>query len=334
MDNNFWKKFRVGIFMGGPSSEHEVSLASGKAVYKALKEEGLDAIPIILPRNLDTAYVDIANLLNQILEEQDIDLVFNSLHGRFGEDGQLQQILDNLGIAYTGSGAKTTALAMDKVSSRKLFERINIPQPRYVVLAHPEISNFSRKYFCPKLTFPFPAVVKPARGGSSIGVSIVEKAEYLGDAVRLAFTYDERIIIEEYISGDEITVGILDDEPLPVIQIVPQEKFYNYKAKYQDDKTQYLIPAPIDMSLQEEARMQALKAHRGLGCISFSRVDMVLSREGVPFVLEVNTIPGLTSHSLLPKAAKAIHISFNQLCLIMLESASDKKHMPSHAGIS
>jgi len=311
MDFLFWKKFKIGVFMGGPSSEHEVSLRSGKAVYTALKELGLNAVPVILPKDLDSWTDDLENLFKELFNDSKINLVFNVLHGRFGEDGEFQKILEKLNILYTGSDSRASYLGMNKIASRKIFEKEGIPVPKYRVLK--EKDSFERE-------FPLPCVVKPAKGGSSIGVSIVEKKEELEKAIDLAFSYDDEIIVEEYIPGKEITVGILEDKPLPVIQIVPQRKFYSYEAKYQDKGTAYLLPPPISKSLQERAQIQALRAHKALGCKGFSRIDMILNNEGIPVVLEVNTIPGLTSRSLLPKAAQAMEIDFPQLCLKILES--------------
>ncbi|MCM8798323.1 MAG: D-alanine--D-alanine ligase [Candidatus Omnitrophica bacterium] len=301
--------------MGGPSAEHEISLKSGEAVYTALKELGLDVVPVILPKDFDISADNLECLFKELLQESGIDLVFNALHGNFGEDGKLQKILEKLKVPYTGSNSRASYLGMNKVASRKIFQEAGIFIPKYKVL---DKSNFSQ------IDFTFPCVVKPASGGSSIGVSIVEKEENLPQAITLAFDYDEKIIIEEYIPGKEVTVAILEERPLPVIQIIPRQRFYSYEAKYKDKHTAYLLPAPISKSLQEKAQEQAIKAHRSLGCSGFSRVDMILSREGEPVVLEVNTIPGLTCRSLLPKAAQAVNINFPQLCIKILKSALAK----------
>ncbi|MCM8784046.1 MAG: D-alanine--D-alanine ligase [Candidatus Omnitrophica bacterium] len=298
--------------MGGPSPEHEISLKSGTAVFNALKELGLEAVSVVLPRDLEERVSNLEGLFKELLDDSRIDVVFNTLHGNFGEDGTFQKILENLKVPYTGSNSKASYLGMDKIASRRIFEDADIPVPSYRILD-------KRKSV--RIDFSLPLVVKPARGGSSIGVSIVEEKEHLQKAIDLAFNYDERIIIEEYIQGKEITVAILEDRALPVIQIVPQRKFYSYEAKYKDRETGYLLPAPIGKDLQEKAKINAVKAHRALGCSGFSRVDMILSKEGIPVVLEVNTIPGLTSRSLLPKAAQAEDISFPYLCLKILESA-------------
>ncbi|MCM8784394.1 MAG: D-alanine--D-alanine ligase [Candidatus Omnitrophica bacterium] len=303
--------------MGGPSVEHEISLKSGKAVYTALKELGLKVIPVILPKDFDTLADKLEYLFRELLEESGINLVFNALHGNFGEDGKLQKILEKLEIPYTGSDSQASYLGMDKVASRKIFKKSGIPVPKYKILY--KKSNFN------EIDFTFPCVIKPARGGSSIGVSIAEKKEDLAKALAIAFNYDDELIVEEYIVGKEITVAILENKPLPVIQIVPQQRFYSYEAKYKDRNTRYLLPAPINKIIQEKAQEQAIKAHHSLGCSGFSRVDMILNKESVPVVLEVNTIPGLTSRSLLPKAAQAMDISFPELCLKILKSALDKK---------
>ncbi|MGE4357641.1 MAG: D-alanine--D-alanine ligase [Candidatus Omnitrophota bacterium] len=315
MELSYWKNLKIGVFMGGPSSEHDISLKSGRAVFSALRELGLKAIPVILPRDLEWWNDSLEGLFKELLEEAEIDVVFNALHGNFGEDGKFQKILENLGFPYTGSDSRASYLGMDKIESRKVFEKAGIPVPRYKIL---ENSKFDT------IEFSYPCVVKPARGGSSIGVSIVEKEEDLHKAIDLAFTYDRKVIIEEYIEGKEVTVAILGDKALPLIQIIPRRKFYSYEAKYKDKETCYLLPAPIRKDLQEKAQTVAKKAHCVLGCRGFSRVDMILNKEGVPVVLEINTIPGLTSRSLLPKAAQAENISFPQLCLKILESALAK----------
>lgn len=313
MDYRFWKRFKIGVFLGGPSTEHEISLKSGEAVYSALKELGLKVSLVFLPKDLVLDSVE--ELFKELFYQSKINLVFNALHGKFGEDGKFQKILESLNIPYTGSDSKASRLGMDKIASRKIFEKEGISVPGY------EIVN---KNNSSKIEFPLPCVVKPARCGSSIGVSIVEQKKDLKKAVDLAFNYDNEVIIEEYIPGKEITVAILEDIPLPVIQIVPRQRFYSYQAKYQDKQTRYLLPAPINKKLQKIIQEQALKAHRALGCNGFSRVDMILNKAGIPVVLEVNTIPGLTSRSLLPKAAQAVDISFPQLCLKILETVFKK----------
>ncbi len=292
---------RIGILMGGPSAEREVSFRSGKAVLEALLSKGHNAKPV----ELDT-------VTKEELKSLDIDVAFIALHGSFGEDGQLQSMLEELNIPYTGSRVAASRLAMDKVASRGRFRRNGLSVPKYEAL---------RNGANPNLKFGMPVVVKPSAQGSSVGLSIIDCFDDLKGAVNKAFEFGEEVIIEEYIEGKEITVGIMEDKPLPVIQIVPKRRFYDYVAKYTSGMTEYLVPAPISKVEHEAAQQAGLTAHKCLGCRSFSRVDMILNKENVPVVLEVNTIPGLTQLSLLPKAAWQAGIEFPELCEKMLESA-------------
>ncbi len=308
MDRNFG---RIGVLMGGPSAEREISLRSGKAVLEALLSKGYDARPIELYKPTKVQ-----------LKTLDIDVAFIALHGSFGEDGQLQSMLEELNIPYTGSRVKASRLAMDKIASRKLFQRVRLSVPNYEVLINgaSPVRKFSNGTN-PNIKFGMPVVVKPSAQGSSVGLTIVDRIEQLQGAINRAFEFGEEIIIEEYIEGKEITVGILKDQPLPVIQIVPKRRFYDYVAKYTSGMTEYLVPAPISKVEFKTAQEAGLRAHNCLGCRSFSRVDMILNNDGIPIILEVNTIPGLTQLSLLPKAAKVAGIEFSELCEKMLESA-------------
>lgn len=305
---------RIGILMGGPSTEREVSLISGKAVYEALKQLGLEATAIDI--TTDNIKENI-----RLIKSHRINCAFLALHGHFGEDGQIQEILDILKVPYTGSGALSSKLAMDKITSRKVFEVYGLAVPRYKL--HDRIS-YNRNLKIHN-TLNLPLVVKPATHGSSIGVSFVNKKEDLGKAADWAFSFDERILIEEYIAGREITVGILDDKALPVIEIIPKKEFFNYEAKYQLGMTDYVVPAELEENVAERIKYTAVLAHRLLGCFGCSRVDMILGKDNTPFILEVNTIPGLTSTSLLPKAAKTVGIEFSQLCLKLIELAYEKR---------
>ena len=299
-------KIRIGVLMGGSSSERKVSLKSGKAVCEALKSLGLEAVAIDIQRE-DRNYV------KDLLLSYDIGLAFLALHGAFGEDGRIQAILEEMGLAYTGSGTRSSALAMDKLASRRIFEKEALNVPRCVVLERGRrgIGNFS----------DYPAVVKPVSGGSSIGLSIVDNPADLKLAVELAFKYDRKIMIEEYIPGREFTVGILDNLPLEAIEIKPKSRFFDYKAKYEDDQTEYIVPARVPLKTMQALKSAALRAHNGLGCFFFSRADIILSNDSRLFVLEVNTIPGFTSTSLLPKAALCEGITFPELVLKITHSA-------------
>lgn len=295
---------RIGVLMGGSSAEREVSFRSGKAVLNALLERGHKA-----------AAVELGTPTIEQLRVLDIDAAFIALHGTFGEDGRIQAMLEEVDIPYTGSNVNASRLGMDKVASKKLFRENGLYVPDYEVLTDKTL---------PRLRFGRPFVVKPSAQGSSVGVSIVEEIEDLKEAVIKAFDFGDAVLIEEFIPGKEVTVGILDERPLPVIQVVPKRKFYDRVAKYTTGMTEYLVPAPI--SEKEAAKIQAaaVLAHKSLDCRSFSRVDMILGADGRVAVLEVNTIPGMTQLSLLPKAAAAAGIDFPQLCEKMLESAYEK----------
>lgn len=304
---------RIGVLMGGPSTEREISLKSGKAVYESLKQFGFDVV-----------YIDIKTDSREenirLIKSYRINCAFIALHGCFGEDGQMQEILDNLKIPYTGSGVMASRLAMDKIASRKIFEIHGLNVPKYKIV---DLYSYSANLnICDNLKFPL--VIKPVTHGSSIGLSIVDKKENLDKAVELAFRFDKRLLIEEYIKGREITVGILGNEALPVIEIIPKKRFFDYQAKYQPGMTDYVVPAKLERELTKKIKDAALSSHRLLDCFGCSRVDMILSQNNIPFVLEVNTIPGLTQTSLLPKAAKTVGIEFSQLCIKLLELAYER----------
>lgn len=303
--SGFGGKFgRIGVLAGGPSNERQISLRSGKAVHNALLEEGLDSI-----------FLDVRNDMDEIIKNSCIDIAFITLHGRFGEDGTVQKMLEDAGIPYTGSGVEASALALDKAASKNVFIKNSIPVPKHVVLGR------NKENLGDAGGLGMPVVVKPHLEGSSIGLSIVRQKELLEGAVDKAFEYGDKVLIEEYIDGRELTVGILEDKPLPVIEIVPRNRVYDFDAKYKDSDTRYLVPAPIPDTVAEDARSLGALAHKALGCRSFSRVDIMMNKSGDLFVLEVNTIPGMTERSLLPKAASAAGLRFGQLCVKILENA-------------
>lgn len=301
---------RVGVLMGGPSSEREVSLKSGKAVLSALLDSGVEAVGIdIITDSIEE------NI--KLLKEHNLNGVFIALHGRFGEDGGIQEILEKIGLPYTASGVGASRLAMDKVSSLEILKGGGLCVPKFQFIEKPDY--LKKRAF--KNNLGLPLFVKPANHGSSIGLSLVERDGELSPAIQLAFQFDERVIIEEYISGRELTVGILGDEALPVIEIIPKNKFFDFQAKYQAGLTQYIIPARLEEDTFRKVQRAALEAHRLLGCSGCSRADIILSKGGSPYLLEVNTIPGMTSTSLLPKAARIAGVDFNQLCIKLLELA-------------
>jgi D-alanine-D-alanine ligase len=310
---------RVGVLMGGPSSERGISLKSGQAVLSALLDSGIEAVGIDIVT--DKTHENI-----ELLESYNLDGVFIALHGRFGEDGAIQEILEKMNLPYTASGAKASRLAMDKIGSLKIFRQAGLCVPESQVL---EKSAYRKNSVLLKNRVlnsqpGLPLVVKPANHGSSIGLSFVERTEEMAAAIDLAFQFDEAIVIQEYIYGRELTVGVLDEVALPVIEIIPKNKFFDFAAKYQSGLTEYIIPAVLEKSTAKKVQQVALEAHKLLGCFGCSRTDIILSKDGRPYILEINTIPGMTSTSLLPKAAKITGIDFNQLCLKLLESAYAK----------
>ena len=305
---------RIGILLGGPSSERTISIKSGNAVYDALFSLGYDVIRIDVK--------EISSFKKEIARSG-IDVAFIALHGRFGEDGGVQQLLDEAAIPYIGSGVQASRIALDKISSKKVFIEHNIPTPDYIT-----VNKAQRELFLqgsnPSL-FSLPFIVKPSKEGSSIGMSLVHTYDMIAVALNDAFRYDDNVLVEKYIEGDDITVGILNEIPLPVVSIKPKEVFYNFEAKYTNGMTEYVVPARLSDKVTKTVQELALSAHRVLGCDSFSRVDMLIDKKDNSLsVLEVNTIPGLTSSSLLPKAAKAAGINFGQMCVDMVRMALEK----------
>jgi len=316
------KQKRVGVLMGGPSSERDISIKSGKAVFRALKKNNINAVSYELAMPLNTnGYIQ---SVKEKIGAMDIDIAFIALHGEFGEDGTIQKILEEIKIPYAGSKTRASKLAIDKIDSREIFEKNNIPMPRYNVVVRGEVLpdepvSDNIKIFFKELSMPI--VVKPSTEGSSIGLSMVDSENSLYKAVSNAFKYSDRVIIEEYIEGREITVGILEDRALPVVEIIPKNRFFDFEAKYNKGATDYKVPAEIDKEKYRECQEMALLAHKVLGARFFSRVDMILDKDGTPYILELNTIPGLTETSLLPLAAAEAGIDFNQLVLKILESS-------------
>jgi D-alanine-D-alanine ligase len=302
---------RIGVLMGGVSRERAISLKSGRAVYKSLKEYGLEVAAIDIKTEEPAKTI-------RLLRDSRIDIAFIALHGYFGEDGTVQGLLQQLGIPYTGSGVLASRRALNKIISRRLFCRMGLTVPRHKIIERQRPSTNL------KFDFDFPLVVKPCQQGSSIGLSIVDTKRALDRALEKAFSFDNQIIVEEYIAGREITVGLLAQKPLPVIEIVPRRRFFDYQAKYSRGMTDYIVPAKLNNKITRRVQAAAVLAHKSLGCYGISRVDMILAQENI-FVLEVNSIPGLTQRSLLPKAAAAAGINFTRLCIRLLELGYEKK---------
>jgi D-alanine-D-alanine ligase len=290
--------------MGGRSAEREISLKSGTMVLNALRKSGVDAHAFD-PRDSGL----------EELKAQRFERVFIALHGRLGEDGTVQGALEYLGIPYTGSGVMASALAMDKWRTKLLWQAAGLPTPAWeLVTARTDPAGLAAR-------LKLPLMMKPAREGSSIGMSKVISVEKIAPARELAARYDDVVIAERFVEGVELTAGILGDEPLPLIRLETPREFYDYEAKYFADDTRYILPCGLSADQERSLQALSLEAFRVLGCSGWGRVDLMLDRAGKPSLLEVNTIPGMTDHSLVPMAARAKGISFEDLCLRILESA-------------
>ena len=314
---------RVAVLMGGTSSEREVSLNSGSNVLEALRARGIDAhavdgIPALIEALCGSGLGRDAYGQDQSQPRPlpQFDRVFNILHGNKGggEDGVLQGLLEALGVPCTGSGVLGTALAMDKIRTKQVWLSLGLPTPRYIRLAK------GRDVHAAARTLGLPVIVKPSCEGSSVGVSRVFNDADLDAAVELAARYPGEMLMEQLIEGQELTVGVLGDVALPSIRIVPAGEYYDYHAKYISDDTQYLCPG-LEGEAEEEIRKLALEAFHAIGCEGWSRVDVMRDKAGKFYLLEVNTAPGMTSHSLVPKAAAQIGIDFQTLCWKILETS-------------
>jgi D-alanine-D-alanine ligase len=316
MTNPSVEKFgRIGILMGGVSSEREISLKSGKAITEALLRQGGDVIALDITDGAEEA-------ISSLLEKADMDLAFIALHGRLGEDGTIQSILENANIPYVGSGVEASRLALNKALAQNLFKKNGINVPPFVVLSKNDPFDIPKVI---EALGGFPIVVKPACEGSSIGINFAKTTEELSSAIECAWQYGDTVLMEQHIKGKELTVGILGKEALPVIEICPKEEFFNFKAKYTKGMTDYIVPAPIPEDMSVKIQRAAMVAHNVLGCEDFSRVDFILDEDQTYYILEINTIPGFTATSLLPKAAQQRGISFDQLCYQLITFAYGKK---------
>ena len=300
-------KLKIAVLTGGIGSERDISLQSGRCVAEALKEAGFQvATADIRPDNLE------------ILNDSSVDVFFPALHGKFGEDGQLQQILEDRSLLYTGSGPKASEATFDKMASKKLFEQAGVATPAAIEfgpetdisLLEEHLRDFTNEY-----------VIKPIRQGSSVGVSIVSTPHEAVVAARKTFSEYGDCMIEEFVPGSEVTVSILHGRPLPIIEVRTQSGFYDYHAKYIDEQTEYLFDTITEKAVAANIRRAAVDCFNALGCRHFARVDFILSDEEIVYALEANTIPGFTSHSLLPKAAAKAGLSMSDLCTEIVEAA-------------
>lgn len=298
------KNAEVLVIAGGVSRERDISLESGRSVFKALKAAGLKV-----------SFIDLISLKTLYKQKREkMQAAFIILHGGYGEDGTVQKILEEKQIPYTGSGPLASSLAMNKVRSKEVFQEIGLKVPAWETVRRD----------CVKMPeVGFPCVIKPAEEGSSFGLSVVRNLKEYEQAAESLSSFEGAIIAEEFIPGREMTVGILKDEPLPVIEVFVAEDVYDFGAKYSSELTEYKVPASITHEVKNRIQQAALSAHRGLGCRCFSRADFRLDKNGDLYLLEVNTIPGLTNRSLLPKAASEAGVDFTELCVKMIEDCFD-----------
>lgn len=304
------RSLRVAVLMGGPDAEHEVSLRSGSQVLQALQEAGLEATAIVVDR---PEVEDLRRL--------DAEVVFPALHGPFGEGGPLQERLEAAGVAFVGCGSAASRLGMDKLACKRVVAAAGVPTPE----AEPLVPGLPSR-------IETPAVIKPVEDGSSVGVRLCDTPRELAEARRELEPRFPRLMIERRVRGREITVGLLDGHPLPIIEIVPAHGFYDYEAKYLRDDTRYLIDPTIDASVAEACRRLAVVAWNAIGCRDLARVDFLLDEDG-PWFLEINTMPGMTDHSLLPKAAAKAGCPMPVLCRTLAERAWSRSTRPAAAPI-
>jgi len=293
--------------MGGISSERAVSLQTGEGVQKALTDLGYDTVPLDWHSETNPA---------KLVHESGVDVIWNALHGTLGEDGAVQGLLDCLGVPYTGSGVLASALAMDKIASKRLYDALGIPTPPWLVVqSASEVKDALAR-------FGLPLVIKPGQEGSSVGVSVVSEKENLAQGFLEASKHGGPVLVERYIPGAELHIGVLDGRILGSIEVRPASGFYDYEAKYERDDTQYIIPPGVPGEHVRAAEAVALTAYEATGCAGHGRVDIRVGDGGHPYVLEVNTLPGMTSHSLLPKIAIHGGMSYGHLCETILDCAS------------
>jgi D-alanine-D-alanine ligase len=329
-------EIKIALFVGGTSPEREVSKASGKAIYGAIKSLGYPCI-LIDPafgtdqpkeeekffNKKDYTKIKNENIIKTINSDllNDIDLVFLALHGKSGEDGTIQSMLNLRNIKYTGSGIFSSMISMDKAFSKSLFRVNDVNTADWFTIDKKfDIDATTKKIM---ENFGFPCVVKPNDQGSTVGLAIVKKGNEIKEALNLALRYSDLTLIERYIPGREMTVAILDDEPLPVLEIIPKSGFYDYKSKYTSGMSEYIVPAKIPEDVFLKIQQQALMAFKSLRCKVYARVDFRLDENNVAYCLEVNTLPGMTSTSLVPKMANVIGISFEQLIDTIIRKSLD-----------
>lgn len=321
------RKLKVGVLMGGPSAEHEVSLASGKTVLAHLDDKKYKAIPVKITKNGKWTMEGKTTTHDKAIKS--CDILFNALHGTYGEDGKIQALIEHYGARYTGSGIGASSLGMDKYQSRQIFSLVGMKTPRTMKVIKGQNNTAQINFFASKIV-GFPVVIKPCSSGSSVGVGIAHSTKELADKLGEAFVYDKIALIEEYITGREFTCSVLDNgktaEPkaLEVTEIIPVQdhSFFNYKAKYTEGHAEHITPAKLDTIDYAKVQTAAAKAHSLIGCRGYSRTDMILKKGTHDiYVLEINTLPGLTPTSLLPQAAGAAGLTITQLLDHIIEAS-------------
>ncbi len=305
-----WKGKKVGVLMGGVSKEREISLKTGTALGNALMRRGYDVVLIDIGED---AYHDIA--------EAHLDVAVVALHGKFGEDGCIQGLLEMMRIPYTGAGVLGSSVGMDKVVCNRVVRQLGIPVPDDFIFT---VGQDNPEHFTDSLVIDFPVIVKPSREGSTINVTIVEHPKDLIEAIEVAAQSDTKVLVEHFIKGKEITVGVLNGKALPVLEVAPKSGFYDYASKYTKGKTEYIVPARISEELSSKLSLWSEQIFRAIECSGAARVDFMVDGKENAFFLEINTIPGMTELSLVPKAAQHIGMSFDDVAEAMLESASLK----------
>ena len=300
------KQQKIAVLMGGTSAEREVSLNSGNAVLNALRTQGYDAHPV------DPKEVPVLEL-----KQQGFERAFNILHGRGGEDGIIQGALEQIGLPYTGCDVMTSALTMDKMRTKMLWKGFGLPIAEMEIVTKENVTGLNPSNIVERLGLPL--MVKPSREGSSVGLTKVNAVEELTVAVETALECDDTVLIEEWLSGVEMTVPVLDNQVLPAVQIIPDGEFYDYHAKYISDNTQYICPAPLSKAREEELHRLVKAAYDAVGCRGWSRIDVMTDSKGEFRLVEVNTTPGMTNHSLFPKSAATVGYTFEKLVEKILE---------------
>lgn len=327
-------EYKIAVILGGTSPERAVSKQSGKSIYEAVNKLGYKvklidpAYGIYQPEKIEDYFSDCdcgmlsnSNYIDAINSDlfDDIDLALIALHGKWGEDGTIQSLFELRGIKYTGSRVLGSSLSMDKARSKIMFTHFGVSTPKWIEAKKNIEISIIKKQIIEK--FGYPCIVKPNDQGSTIGLTKCSNESETEEAINLAFQFSQEVLIEEFIEGREITVGIIKDKILPLLEIIPKHELYDYECKYNDGMSEYIVPADVDEPVELELKRQAKLAYNSLGCEDYGRVDFRLTKEGVPYCFEINTLPGMTTHSLVPKMAKAAGIEFEKLVDMIIRSA-------------